>query len=232
MSEWSGHPIYLPTSRLLFALLLLLLLPLVLLIHIGAAGIAFAKLGIPPIAAVLTLLLALAGSGVNLKVYEREVVEEWHPQTLSGLLAYLLGFPRLLVRKQIICVNVGGALVPLLVCAYIAPKLPRDALIPLLASVAFVTIISKALSRFVPGVGIVLPGLVPPFASALCAILLYPPIPAPIAFISGVLGTLIGADLLNLPKILSSNRAVVLSVGGAGVFDGIFLTGVLAALLS
>jgi uncharacterized membrane protein len=55
--------------------------------------------------------------------------------------------------------------------------------------------------------------------------------PAPVAYISGVMGTLIGADLLNWSnfKKLGSH---VLSIGGAGVFDGIFLTGIVAALIA
>jgi uncharacterized membrane protein len=55
--------------------------------------------------------------------------------------------------------------------------------------------------------------------------------PAPTAYVAGTLGTLIGADLLNLHKIKHLNAPVV-SIGGAGTFDGIFLTGILAVLLS
>jgi uncharacterized membrane protein len=45
------------------------------------------------------------------------------------------------------------------------------------------------------------------------------------------LGTLIGADLLNLGKIQGLG-APVASIGGAGTFDGIFMTAVLAVLLA
>ena len=51
-----------------------------------------------------------------------------------------------------------------------------------------------------------------------------------LAYICGVLGVLIGADLLNLNKIKKLG-APTASIGGAGTFDGIFLTGVLAVLL-
>ena len=54
---------------------------------------------------------------------------------------------------------------------------------------------------------------------------------AQIAYIAGSLGTLIGADLLNLGKI-SGLGTPVASIGGAGTFDGIFLTGILAVLLA
>src|SRR5437773_1132936 len=44
-------------------------------------------------------------------------------------------------------------------------------------------------------------------------------------------GTLIGADLLNLGQIQGLG-APVASIGGAGTFDGIFITGILAVLLA
>ena len=45
------------------------------------------------------------------------------------------------------------------------------------------------------------------------------------------MGTLIGADLTNLDKVAGLG-APVASIGGAGTFDGIFLTGILAVLLA
>ena len=54
---------------------------------------------------------------------------------------------------------------------------------------------------------------------------------APLAYIAGTLGTLIGGDLLNL-GLLPGLGAPVASIGGAGTFDGVFLTGILAVLLA
>ena len=54
---------------------------------------------------------------------------------------------------------------------------------------------------------------------------------APLAYISGSMGTLIGADLTNLDKVAGLG-APVASIGGAGTFDGIFITGILAVLLA
>jgi uncharacterized membrane protein len=76
-----------------------------------------------------------------------------------------------------------------------------------------------------------LPGFIPPLVSAGLAILLARDNPAPVAFISGTLGTLIGADLLNWPNFKKLG-AHMISIGGAGVFDGIFLAGILAVLIS
>ena len=52
-----------------------------------------------------------------------------------------------------------------------------------------------------------------------------------VAFAGGILGTLIGADLLHLKEI-ERMSAGILSIGGAGVFDGIAMCGLFALLLT
>ena len=51
-----------------------------------------------------------------------------------------------------------------------------------------------------------------------------------IAYVGGTLGTLLGADVLNMGKIRNLG-APVASIGGAGTFDGVFLSGLIAVLL-
>jgi uncharacterized membrane protein len=87
------------------------------------------------------------------------------------------------------------------------------------------------LAQPVRGVGISVPTLMPPIAAALVAMALSRRQSAPLAYISGTLGTLIGADLMNL-GVIEGLGAPVASIGGAGTFDGVFLTGVLAVLLA
>jgi uncharacterized membrane protein len=48
---------------------------------------------------------------------------------------------------------------------------------------------------------------------------------------TGATSVLIGADLLNLGK-LQGLGSLVASIGGAGTFDGIFVTGLIAVLLA
>jgi uncharacterized membrane protein len=71
----------------------------------------------------------------------------------------------------------------------------------------------------------------PVVAAAILAFIFSRKYPAPRAYIGGSMGALIGADLLNLDKIAGLG-APVASIGGAGTFDGIFLTGILAVLLA
>jgi len=103
--------------------------------------------------------------------------------------------------------------------------------IRVLIAVAIVTMVVNKLTRPIPGVGIATPMLVPPLVAALTALLITPGWAPPAAYISGTMGTLIGADLMNLKK-LGDLRAPVVSIGGAGTFDGIFLTGIIAVLLA
>ncbi|MDA4131217.1 MAG: DUF1614 domain-containing protein [Thaumarchaeota archaeon] len=63
------------------------------------------------------------------------------------------------------------------------------------------------------------------------ALIISPPSGAAIvAYISGSMGALIGADLTNLRGITKLGAPVV-SIGGAGTFDGVFLTGIIAVLI-
>jgi uncharacterized membrane protein len=100
-----------------------------------------------------------------------------------------------------------------------------------LVSVAIVALVTHAVARPVKGVGIVTPVFIPPITAALLALILSPNDPTIIAYVGGVLDTLIGADLSNL-KVIPKLGAPIASIGGAGTFDGVFLSGIIAVLLA
>ena len=129
----------------------------------------------------------------------------------------------------VVAVNVGGALIPGLMSLYLFLRY-RFWVRGLLA-IACVAALCHLLARPVPGLGIALPVFVPAIASAVVALILSLRRAAPLAYIGGSLGTLVGADLLNLGRVHGLGAPVV-SIGGAGTFDGIFLTGVLAVLIA
>jgi uncharacterized membrane protein len=120
--------------------------------------------------------------------------------------------------------------VPLGISGYLLWTNPGSLWVPL-AVVALVTLAVHRLAMPVPGVGIAVPMWVPPLVAAAAALALAPEAPARAAYVGGTLGALVGGDLLNLGKLRGLGAAVV-SIGGAGSFDGIFMTGVLAALLA
>ena len=76
-----------------------------------------------------------------------------------------------------------------------------------------------------------MPIFIAPISAAIVAILLEPEFSAPLAYISGTLGVVIGADLLRVGNIRDMGVPVA-SIGGAGTFDGIFITGIVAVLLA
>jgi uncharacterized membrane protein len=92
-------------------------------------------------------------------------------------------------------------------------------------------VVCYLLARPVPGLGIAMPGFVPPLVAAAMALVLAPAQAAPVAFIVGVLGPLIGADLLHIKDVTKIAKTGIASIGGAGTF-GIVLSGIVAAYLA
>ena len=129
--------------------------------------------------------------------------------------------------KQIIAINLGGCIIPLLLCLYLIRKAP---FLPTFFATIISIVVCFKLSKVVPGVGITIPAFIPPIVSVILAYILSPENKIPVAYISGVLGVLIGADILNLPAL--SKYPGVMSIGGAGVYDGIFLVGIFSVLLA
>jgi uncharacterized membrane protein len=229
-----------------FSLTFLLLLIFILIFGLGSLffGIvvsAFMKIGFSIEDALLILLLSLLGSSINIPLAtlrsDAPVVRDTYVRVFG--VSYRVPFRRVIRNETTIAVNVGGAVIPILISAYLLMKFPSSLLLAG-AGILIVTIITHSVAKPIRGIGIATPALVPPLAAALAAILLTSIIHIPdcpidqcrvvTAYAGGVLGTLIGADLLNLGKIKNLG-APVASIGGAGTFDGIFLSGFIALLL-
>lgn len=217
---------------LLLFLILLVLLPLV----FGQVfTTALMKLRLEPFTAMLLIMGIIVGGGINipLKHIARNDTLIDDPLAILGLSGRWPRFQR--VRQEtIIAVNIGGCLIPAGLAIYEIAHLLFDrpqSLLWLVVAVAINTAICYRLAKPVSGVGIALPGLVPAAVAAVSAIWLVPEQAPPAAFVAGVLGPLIGADLLHLRDIETLETGVV-SIGGAGTFDGIVLSGVVAAYLA
>jgi len=212
----------------LLALLGLLVVTFVV-VEVGVVTFAYERLGVPEDVAALVLLASIAGSFVNV------VVARLPARVVRGdVVVTVLGVPYVVpavVRTDevVVAVNVGGALVPSAMSAYL--MFHDDLGMRAVVAVACVALATKVCARAVRGVGIVVPTLVPPVAAIAAALLLGGGGRAAVAFVGGTLGTLIGGDLLNLRRVRGLG-APVASIGGAGTFDGIFVTGVLAVLFA
>jgi len=220
---------YLPLSLMFFAILAGIFVAVATLIEIGVLRYAYTRIGIRPRTAMHLLLASLVGSYFNIPVARlpgghmfsgQEVTFYGVPYTVPVVVDW---------PDTVIAVNVGGALVPGLVSLYL---LIRHGLwLRGLVAIAGVTAVCHALARPVHGIGIALPTIVPAVTAAFVALLLSRERAAPLAYIGGSLGTLIGADLLNLGAVRGLG-APVASIGGAGTYDGIFLVGVMAVLFA
>jgi uncharacterized membrane protein len=212
---------------LVFFLVALIMLPFLLL---GLIGEAFLRLGLPPGMIFGLLILTLLGSLVNIPIHRFESQVVTGDQTISYF-GMRVRVPHLVQTHQtVLAVNVGGAVIPVCLCIYLLLHIPFGLYLPVL--VGLVTLVVHRLSRPVEGLGIAVPGFIPPLVAALGAYLLCPwYLRAPCAYIASTLGILIGADLLRLGEIPKLG-APVASIGGAGTFDAIFFGGVIAVLLS
>lgn len=212
-----------------FLLLIFIFVLAVIIIYMGVFTIALDKLGLSTHSAMLLLACTLLGSGINIPLFQitAEAPPDEDLQTLQGL---LFGRPLPFTGKTIVAINVGGALIPISFSIYLSSINPL-APMKILLAIAIVAAVCYFASRPIRGLGIGMPLFVAPFTAALTAILIAPDNSAPLAYICGTMGVLLGADLLRLNDIRKIGTPVA-SIGGAGTFDGIFLTGIVAVLLA
>jgi len=212
---------FFPAGCLILLLFILFLPVLFILVFFHLVTLGFEKLGLSPEITILILLLMLVGSAINIPLTRRKMayVKE---SSFFGL------FKKQKLMASGIAINFGGAVIPIALSFYFLNKVPWE---PVLIATFLMILIAKIFSRPIPGRGIGISAFIPPLFAVLFAIILAPEFAAPCAFISGVLGTLIGADILNLHRIRKMSPGL-LSIGGAGVFDGIFLIGIISALLT
>ncbi len=225
----STHLHYFPIPWPFLAILALLAVFVLVLLEVRALTYAYEKIGISSRYVLALLLASILGSYINIPVAqlpEREVV--------SNKIVNFFGMQYVVPEVHqwpgtIIAVNLGGGVIPVVLSLYLLMK--NGLYMKGLAGVVLVTAIVHWLASPVRGVGIAMPMLVPAVVAAIVGYLFSRRFAAAVAYIAGSLGTLIGADLLNLGKIQGLG-APVASIGGAGTFDGVFLVGIVAVLLT
>lgn len=219
---------YSPLPLLVFLFALGFLLTIV---QLGALTIAFEKLGLTANSAFLLLFASLFGSAINLPLFTMTAERPPQPPEVPARLRRLLRHSLREFRgKTLVAVNVGGCLIPAAFSVYLLARQPLPWTQVLLATAA-ITALSRVISRPLPGIGIGMPVLVPPAAAAVLAWMLNSEHSAPLAYVSGTLGVILGADLLRIPDIRRLGTPFA-AIGGAGTFDGIFVTGIVAVLLA
>jgi len=219
----------------LVPLLILIMLVMLPMLFLNIMTVALAKLGISPGWAPFVVFGMFAGSLFNIPVFREPLQEpvDRHPFDIWGIQRHL---PKLQqqVTERVIAVNLGGCVIPLILVLYEVSRvwtLSPGSLLSLFGAVLLNILVCYLSARPVANVGIVMPALLPGAVAAISAMLLAPGMAPPIAFCAGVLGPVVGADLLHLNKIRSAQVGIA-SIGGAGTFDGIVISGLLAVLLA
>jgi uncharacterized membrane protein len=219
---------YLPLTPGFFTILLGIFAIVFLLVELQVLRYAYLSLGLSPRAALFLLFGSLIGSYFNIPIAQLPPERMMSDQVIDFFgMQYTV--PVVDWSHPIIAVNVGGAVIPTFMSIYLLAK--NELWSQGLIATAIVALIIHWLANPVPGVGIAVPVFMPAVITAVVAIMLSRRYAAPLAYVAGSLGTLIGADITNLDKVRGLG-APVASIGGAGTFDGIFLTGILAVLLA
>jgi len=219
---------YFPLAWPFLLMLVVLFFMVVGILELQILSYAYARMGVHPRYIFAILFLSLFGSYVNIPVARLPAERVVSNDEVSFFGVRYVEPTEHEWPGTVIAVNVGGALIPTALALYLMVK--NRLFVRGVLAIVIVAMITHQLARTVRGIGISVPIFVPPLTAALVAMLLAWRRAPALAYIGGTLGTLIGADLLNLDKIQGLG-APIASIGGAGTFDGVFLTGIVAVLL-
>ncbi len=227
-----------PFSVLLLFILIIAGILLIPLLFLGIIGSALSKLGFNIFWIILLIVGMIVGSFINIPVTTVKSEPQFVRVEHGRLMDRLYNVPEF-SNETVIAVNVGGCVIPVFVSIYILLSAlrfddPVNLYLRCLIGIAIVAAVVWKTSKPVAGLGIATGFLIPPLCALICGFALSggdPFTAVAVAYISGTIGTLIGADLMNI-KNLGSLGAPVASIGGAGTFDGIFLSGIIAAFLA
>lgn len=222
-------------ALILFIGLVLLMIPLLVL---GIVGAAFTRLGLSWVAALALVLLMLAGGFVNIPLItvRRDTIRAAPLDTRGNELApSFAGRP---VWETAISINFGGAILPVLITAYLMYQAVIVSGIPLIMPAALCagscTVVSFFSTREIAGAGIHVPLLIPSLSALLAGLLLSGGTglaAAVTAFAGGTIGVLAGGNLAHLPGVRDLEVPEV-SIGGFGSFGAIFLCCILPAVIA
>ncbi len=215
---------FLPISLALF-LLFLFLIPF---FFVFAPAVAFAKMGLDPFSGCVFFFFCLLGGSVNIPVIRKTGDCIPPPDDLAAFLHRYAGIRIPVCGQKILAVNLGGAILPGLLSLYLLKFVPLASVV---LATTVTTVTAYLVSRPVKEIGIVMPPFVPPLVAALAAVIISRQHAPQLAYICGVIGTLVGADILRLSQMRQLG-APFMSIGGAGVFDGIYLVGIVSVLLA
>lgn len=222
------------------------LLPLM---FVDLAETALTNLHLSPQAAIMVLIGMIFGSLINFPISRFPLDQEVNVPLFESASGFNL-MPKMqrLRQEAVIAINLGGCIIPVLLAIWLSRFIIAGGLVPILVTLVgmcFNTAICYRASRLIPGRGIAIPVLIPPLAAVIatwCGFGIigpitgnlgvdFQPLYSPVAFVIGISGPLLGADLMHWNDF-KKLQAPSISIGGAGTWDGIVLSGMIASLLA
>jgi uncharacterized membrane protein len=223
-------------GRRAFSVFLTLAAVIMTIFLVDTVGYVFLGLGIPVWLVLVIIPGSLIGSFLNIRIttIESDPSDCIHEYVTVWGVPYKVYAPDCPGKTEL-SINFGGAIIPCLVSTYLLAQ-NLGLVVPSLVATVVVMLFVNRIARVEPEVGIITPALLPPLVAGLTAGILATIFvgivnPYVIAYTSGTIGTLVGADILNI-RNLGKLRSGKASIGGAGTWDGIFLTGILAVLFT
>lgn len=232
---------YLYLSIPIVLLILIILVPIIFIyLFLRLSETAFEMVGFDHWHASLVVFGSVLGSLVDIPLgtVPLSAYPEWYVSLANMYpIAVSLSF-----QPVYLAVNLGGCIIPMVVSTHLLMR-GRAPAGKAALGIMIVAIVTYIVAMPVPKEGIVLPIWLSPTLAAITGLILaggYRGAPT-LAYISGTIGTLLGADIFMLltpgvlpmlSPLMAQIKPLSLSIGGAGVFDGIFLTGVLSVLLA
>src|SRR5881628_3749214 len=137
---------------LLFGLFVLVLVLLVLVVELRILRYAYRKIGVPPRYMFLVMLLSLLGSHVNIPLFAMHVARLVPPHEATAFGRTYVSPPAVREGMTIVAINLGGALLPLILSLYLFSRSRMR--LRMLLGVAIVAVVVHSLAQIVPGVGI------------------------------------------------------------------------------
>ena len=172
------------------------------------------------------------------KAFEEVGFTGWESSIIvfGSIILGMINLPLFKYNGWIIGINLGGALLPIIISIYLMVK--NKVFFRVIIGIALVSYITYNFT-YVSNRGIVSPfplWLLPPIAASMYSVMVSIKSKrkaASIAYSSGTMGALIGADFLHLKELLSlrPHAGAMAVIGGASILDMVFLTGVIAVIV-
>ncbi|WP_052307571.1 DUF1614 domain-containing protein [Coleofasciculus chthonoplastes] len=230
------------SSCLLFGLIFCALFWLTIKFYSIVFSLVMTRLGIAPRLGIPLIITVFFGCFINLPLY---LVLQCQGRRYYKFLPVLISLTPGSYIRSYIGLNVSGGLIPIVLALY---QFHRTQPLAILIVMTIVALISYFFVTVLPGIGIyltfsgfwivtliaVLASMI--FIAAFTEMGLVTSgvarLDVPVAFAGGVLGTTIGGDLLHLKDLHVNRVASVLSIGGAGLEDGIAKCGISALIIA